>query len=153
MMADTMYAWSRILYGAERDDEGNLLGPKAIEVGDSVSQSDIDVSDEEWQSLVDQEVVRSYPLADDLKDVALSPRQIMQNKLTDAQQGYDVTGPTADLVRRFDDEGEVLSEEEQAANRDAAYQEQIDAGKAADSESESEPTPTPPPPPPTPTTP
>jgi len=111
-MADTMYAWSRIVYGAEKDDDGNIIGPKAIEVGDPVSQSDLGISDEEWQSLVDGEVVREYELPEELRDPALSPRQIMQNKLIEAQEGFDRSGPTADLLRRFDDEGKVVPAEE-----------------------------------------
>lgn len=110
-MADTMYAWSRILYGAEKDDKGNVTGQKAFEVGDEVSQGDLKADDAEWKSLIDGGVLRSYPMPDDLKDPALSPRQIMQNKLTEAQQGFDATGPTDDLVRRFDDEGNVKTEE------------------------------------------
>ncbi|HEY1249167.1 MAG TPA: hypothetical protein VGE97_09280 [Nitrososphaera sp.] len=111
-MANTMYAWSRILYGVEKDDEGNVLGPKAIEIGDSVSQSDLDMSDEDWQNLVDQQVVRDVEMPDYLKDPFRSPRQIMQDRLTEAQEGFDRSGPTADLLRRFDDEGEVVQPEE-----------------------------------------
>jgi hypothetical protein len=111
MMAETMYAWSRILYGAKKDDQGNVIGQKAFQVGDEVSQSKLGADDVEWKSLVDGGVVRSVPLPDDLKDPSLSPRQIMQNKLTAAQQGFDTTGPTSDLIKRFDDEGEVQTQE------------------------------------------
>lgn len=107
-----MYAWSRIIYGAEKDDEGNYLGPKAVEVGDDVDQSTLGVSDEEWQLLQDQGVVRDQQLPEDLRDPFRSPRQLMQDKLTAAQQGFDQSGLTDDLLRRFDDEGNVITEEE-----------------------------------------
>ena len=111
-MADSTYAWSRIVYGAEKDDDGNVIGSKSVAPGDSVSQSDLDVSDEEWQSLVDQEVVREYPFPESLQDPYLSPRQIMQEKLIAASEGFDRTGPTAELLKRFDDEGELKPDEE-----------------------------------------
>lgn len=111
-MADSTYAWSRIVYGAEKDDDGNVIGQKSIAPGDPVSQGDLDVSDEEWQLLQDQEVVREYPLPESLQDTYLSPRQIMQEKLIAANEGFDRTGPTAELLKRFDDEGELKPAEE-----------------------------------------
>jgi len=111
-MADSTYAWSRIIYGVEKDDDGNVIGQKSIAPGDPVSQGDLGVEDDEWQLLQDQEVVREYPLPESLQDPFLSPRQIMQDKLIDAQEGFDRTGPTADLLKRFDDEGELLPAEE-----------------------------------------
>ena len=137
-MADTMYAWSRILYGAEKDDEGNITGPKALEIGDEVSQDTLGISDEEWQSLIDGGVVQTYALPDDLKSPFRSPRQLMQDKLIAAQQGFDESGPTADLLRRFDDEGAVLSEEDQAKAIDQAYEDMVKAGQEADKAAESE---------------
>jgi hypothetical protein len=112
LLGGMMYAWSNIVYGAEQDAEGNYLGQKVVAAGDEVDQGTLAVSDEEWQMLQDQEVVREYELPEDLRDTFRSPRQIMQDKLIAAQQGFDTTGPTADLVKRFDDEGNVLTEEQ-----------------------------------------
>lgn len=54
-----MYAWSRI--AASRNEWGRV--EKWIEPGDEVSQSDLDVSDDEWQELQDLGAVREeeYP--------------------------------------------------------------------------------------------
>jgi hypothetical protein len=110
-MAETMYAWSRILYGAETDDNGNVLGPKAFEVNDSVSQDDTGADDEQWESWVNDGVVREVKMPEGLQDPTASPRQLMQLKLIDAQEGFNMSGPTEDLLRRFDDEGELVPEE------------------------------------------
>jgi hypothetical protein len=106
-----MYAWSRILYGAETDDNGNVLGPKAFEVNDSVSQDDTGADDEQWESWVNDGVVREVKMPEGLQDPTASPRQLMQLKLIDAQEGFNMSGPTEDLLRRFDDEGELVPEE------------------------------------------
>ena len=127
-MADQMYAWSRILYGAERNDQGEITGVKAFEIGDPVSASDLGVSDEVFQAeMVDTGVVQTEPLPDDLKDPFRSPRQLMQDKLVAVQQGFDASGPTADLLVRFDNEGNVKSEEELAQ----AIDQQSEDAKAA----------------------
>jgi hypothetical protein len=54
-----MYAWSRF---AKDKDEWGMVG-SWIEPGDEISQSDLDISDEEWQELQDLGAVRetAYP--------------------------------------------------------------------------------------------
>lgn len=132
-----MYAWSRIVYDAERDDKGNIVSQKAVEPGDEVDQGTLGISDEEWQQLVDEEVVREYELPEDLRDPFRSPRQLMQDKLIEAQQGFDISGPTADLLRRFDDEGNIKDEEQVAEEIDRSIQTKQEEAQKADEEAAS----------------
>jgi hypothetical protein len=108
----TMYAWSRIVYGAERDDDGNILGPLAVEVNEAVDQEAVGADDDQWQVWVDDGVIRETRMPDALQDANASPRQLMQNMLTEAQEGFNMSGPTEDLLRRFDDEGAIVPTEE-----------------------------------------
>src|SRR4051794_24842024 len=55
----TYYAWSK--FKKEQNEWGQVT--KWINVGDQISQSDIDASDEDWQELIDVGAVREeeYP--------------------------------------------------------------------------------------------
>lgn len=64
--AETFTAWSDLYAGGESEE--TKLGRKIIHSrniiarGSEVSQADLDVSDEEWQHLIDTGSVRNYPL-------------------------------------------------------------------------------------------
>lgn len=60
-MADTMYAWSPILYGAEVDPDTGVMGKaERIEMGETVSASDLDIEDADFDALVESGAVRPY---------------------------------------------------------------------------------------------
>lgn len=59
-MADTFYAWSPILYGADFDDKGNKLGDLRKEYGDTVSAADLNLDDRQFQQLVDSGAVKNF---------------------------------------------------------------------------------------------
>lgn len=61
-----MYAWSK--FKADVNDWGQV--GRWIMPGEEVSQSDLDVSDEEWQGLIDSGAVREDPYPDIPNDVA-----------------------------------------------------------------------------------
>src|SRR5215831_18856654 len=64
MAAETYYAWSN--FPIERNEAGQAT--KVIAAGDKISQDDLDVSDEEWQSLIDVGAVRTDEYPEDLPD-------------------------------------------------------------------------------------
>lgn len=63
-MADKMYAFSTIRYGAEKDESGYITGYKEIGIGEPVSQSDIEATDDGWAQLVESGAVRPYEYPD-----------------------------------------------------------------------------------------
>lgn len=65
---DGFFAWSPIQYGAETDDKGNFLRAKTIDIGSSVTQDQLGVSDADWRELVQGGAVRQYPYPDDMPD-------------------------------------------------------------------------------------
>jgi hypothetical protein len=65
-MADTYYAWNN--FPTDFNEYGQPT--KTIKVGDTVSQSDLGVSDEEWQDLADSGAVRTDEYPDIPNDIA-----------------------------------------------------------------------------------
>lgn len=60
-MADTYYAFTPIRYGAEVDEaSGAITSIKEKAVGETVSQSDLGLSDDQWEQLVESGAVRNY---------------------------------------------------------------------------------------------
>lgn len=57
------YAWSDINHGAEVDDGGYTIKRLTVKAGDEVDKKKLDISDEDWDTLVEQKVVRKakYP--------------------------------------------------------------------------------------------
>lgn len=57
------YAWTDINYGAEVDDGGFTIKRHVVKAGEEVNQKKLGVSDEDWNTLVEQKVVRKakYP--------------------------------------------------------------------------------------------
>lgn len=81
-MANTLYAWSPIRHG---DDDGKVT---VIKVGQKVSASDLDMSEEEFQGFIDSGAVRprKYP---DIHD-SVSPMEHFKQAAADAAAGnYD----------------------------------------------------------------
>jgi len=61
------FAWTDIHNGGETKEvrgRNIVVNRNMVKLGDPVSQSDLDVSDEEWQGLLDGGSVRDYPLPD-----------------------------------------------------------------------------------------
>jgi hypothetical protein len=77
----TYYAWSPITFGAERDDQGNILKTKVHAFGEKVSAGDLDLTDDQFKELVDSGAVRNYPPPDDMpENYPRSPRDWMMEK-------------------------------------------------------------------------
>lgn len=87
-MADDLYAWSRIEFGATVDKEtGVRTDLKVVNAGDKVTKAKLGVSDEEWDSLIEGRVVRDIPFPEGVTS-SVSPRRAILNQL-DAQSEED----------------------------------------------------------------
>jgi hypothetical protein len=94
---DTYYAWSDLYNGGESVERTNANGTKVrivesrnvIARGTEVSQSDIDVSDDEWNHLVESGSVRPYPLPDGA-DENVTPHRAVLAEIVDDQGEIDV---------------------------------------------------------------
>jgi hypothetical protein len=84
-MADKMVAWST--FRTEVNEFGQPT--KTIDPGEEVSQSDLGISDEEWQGLIDSGAVRAEEYPEDLPD-DMSPAEHFR------QQEAEVAAGTAD---------------------------------------------------------
>lgn len=88
------YAWTRIWAGGEVErietsggGSRNIVKSRnSAEPGDEVSQSDLKVSDEEWQALLDGGAVRSYPMPEGA-DATTSPQQAFLRQIVDPSTG------------------------------------------------------------------
>lgn len=78
-----MYAWTQIRFGGEgslqdlptgRGQRYVITKRNVVQQGDEISQSDVDVDDETWESWVENGVVRPYPLPEGTDDYT-SPSQ------------------------------------------------------------------------------
>lgn len=56
------YAWTDINYGAEVDDNGHTIKRHDVKAGEKVDQKKLNLSDEDWDILVNERVVRKAPL-------------------------------------------------------------------------------------------
>jgi len=101
-MADT-YAWSDISYGVERDEVDPTVIVKRLQKnrGEKVSQSDLKVSDSEWDSLLESGAVRDYPLPDELNDPLRSPNQLIAEGLAESETVAATYGVSPELVDAY----------------------------------------------------
>lgn len=80
-MADegsTYYAWSEIQYGAEVDKETKgILSIKSIPVGEQVDAGKLDLTEDQFQELVDSGAVRTMEFPEQLRAEDRSPIQMM----------------------------------------------------------------------------
>jgi hypothetical protein len=102
-MADTMYAWSRILYGVELSDDANKskLRDLAVEPGEEVTAEKLNVTDEQFQELVDGGAVRNYPFPKDLQDPLTSPNTLIAQGLADSETVAATVGVSPELVDAY----------------------------------------------------
>lgn len=56
------YAWTDINYGAEVDANGHTIKRHNVAAGEKVDAKKLGISDEEWDKLVEQKVVRKAQL-------------------------------------------------------------------------------------------
>lgn len=83
-----MYAWAPIRYGVEKDDQGVITSTLIRAVGEEVSQGDIDASDEDWNYLVANGIVRDaeYPVDVSAGGVLEAPRDVMLREAKEAME-------------------------------------------------------------------
>lgn len=89
-MADTMYAWSDIQYGAETAADGTVTKVLSVKAGDSVTKSKLGVSDEDWNELIAAGSVRPYKYPDMPDTFGGSPVDFLRQQasaVADAVQG------------------------------------------------------------------
>lgn len=111
------YAWSNIHYGGEVEERLSpngavrkiIVSRDVVECGQPVSQGQLGITDEEWEHLIESDVVRTYPLPEGADEYTSPNRAVMRmiyddegeldaNKLmalTAAQHGALVTLPPA----------------------------------------------------------
>jgi hypothetical protein len=89
-MATTYYAWSN--FTPDRDEWGKA--ETTIVPGDEVSQSDLGVSDEEWETLVTEGAVREQPYPKAITEGVYngSPADYYKDLLTKVSEGAILTG-------------------------------------------------------------
>src|SRR4051794_5751963 len=96
----TYYAWSRILYGAEFDDKTNSkVKDLYVELGDTVTASQLGISDDDFQALVNEGAIRDYELPDELIDPLASPNQLIAKGLSDTETVASTLGTSPQLVK------------------------------------------------------
>jgi hypothetical protein len=100
-MADTYYAWSRILYGVEKNDDGSKKNDLAANPGDEVSASSLDISDEQFKELVASGAVRDYPFPPELQDPLTSPNTLIAQGLADSETVASTYGVSPELVDAY----------------------------------------------------
>ena len=113
------YAWSELRNGGEVDEirsVGNVVRTvvtkrNIVAHGAEVSQSDLGVSDEEWDHLIESGSVRSYPVPEEAND-SISPARAIIAKMTDPD-GNIKTDMLMELAMKHP-EGFTVSEGEEA---------------------------------------
>lgn len=124
-MADTYYAWSN--FKVEHNKEGQVT--KWIRCGETVSQSDLSVSDEDWQELINVGAVRTQEYPPVPSSVAPAEYFKVDNEkrvLLEEASNIEVVGTAAPGLTA---PTTLLTEEEQAAADAAAAQAEADAQK------------------------
>jgi hypothetical protein len=76
------YAWAPIRYGVEQDEKGVITKVLVRGVGKEVSQSELDLSDEDWRYMVTNGIVREqeYPISEETVAAGgtlEAPREVM----------------------------------------------------------------------------
>lgn len=80
----TYYAWSN--FEAGHDDKTGVA-TKRFPVGSKITQTDLGVSDEDWDYFIEQKVVREQPYPDMGDNPGLSPREYFIQKMQAAADG------------------------------------------------------------------
>lgn len=91
------YAWSDIYHGGESKDmptSGGATRKVIVERnvtahGEKVSQAELGISDEEWQTMIDGGSVRPYPVPEDV-DEFTSPHNAVMAKIVNEDGDVDV---------------------------------------------------------------
>jgi len=117
--AGDMYAWAPINYGVERDEDKNIVGQLVKAFGEKVSAGDLDLSDEEFEALVESGAVRNYPPPEDMpENYPRSPRDWMMDKHK-LSEGHISGGYfTPDVIAQLQTHAD-LDEARQAADEEA----------------------------------
>lgn len=100
-MADTYYAWSRILYDIERNDDNTKKSDVYASPGDEVSASSLKLSDEQFQELIDGGAVRNYPFPPELQDPLTSPNTLIAQGLAQSETVAATFGVSPELVDAY----------------------------------------------------
>lgn len=103
------YAWSRILYGAELNEDGTKKGDLVLEPGEEASASGMKLTDEQFQELVDSEAVRDYQFPDSLQDPLASPNQLIAQGLAEADTVASTVGTSPELVQAYGEQQKKLA--------------------------------------------
>lgn len=90
-MADTYYAWTRILHGAERDDQQNITKQLFLNPGDTVTRDQIGDDEASWREKVEGGAVRTMPYPDMPPEFQGSPIEFLRQKASEAEN-LAVTG-------------------------------------------------------------
>ncbi len=98
---DTYYAWSRILYGEEKNDDGSKKNDLYASPGDEVSASSLNISDEQFEELVAGGAVRKYPFPPELQDPLTSPNTLIAQGLADSETVASTYGVSPELVDAY----------------------------------------------------
>src|SRR5215831_16258629 len=100
-MASTYFAWSPIQLDV--DEKGRS---QFVKLGEKVSAGDLDMSDEEFQELIDARVVREQPYPEELVSSAQPPSDYFKELLAGAAEGTltkEQTDALAKMNLGFDD--------------------------------------------------
>ena len=95
--SDTFYVWSDLYNGGESKERKNANGSTVriiesrniIPRGEKITQSDLGVSDEEWDNLVSSGSIRPYPLPDGA-DEYTPPHRAVLEKIVNEEGDIDV---------------------------------------------------------------
>lgn len=98
-MAD--YAWSKIVYGVELNDDKSKKGDLFASPGDEVSASKLNLSEEDYQELKDIGAVRDYPFPEILQDPLQSPTQLIAKGLANSETIAATVGVSPELVDAY----------------------------------------------------
>lgn len=129
-MADTMYAWSPIQHGAERDetDPTVITSYKVVPMGATVTKDNLGVSDADFEAMVEANAIRNYPppempkgyqgsVMDYLRDQLRQASQVEEAALTLAMsaRGSNFAPPEEEVLMGVGAEGELNEELKKAA--------------------------------------
>lgn len=93
-MAGALYAWSPIL--KEPDEKGRA---QFVKLGETVTASDLDMTDEDFQYLVDVKAVREQPYPEELTTSPTPPSEYYKQLLAGAAEGSLSEDQSKDLSK------------------------------------------------------
>ena len=106
-MADKMYAWST--FHEERNEYGQPT--KTISPGDTVTQDQLGVSDEEWEYLIETGVVRTEEYPEDIPE-DMAPAEYEKQKMAEFAAGTLPEDEMEEIQEKLDEEAEPPDPEE-----------------------------------------